>query len=141
MANSKLRLYDYFTCEMSGDLFKLACKEGYDSHDFVSKLMNSTCGDLLYRSDSCQMWLGDTYVLSELNTEVSFKKGSVVREDVMYWIGYLFRYWSVAYPKDTAKDILKQSDWNSLLASYNGLHTLYWDEAIERIKESYKQKQ
>ncbi len=128
-------VYQTKACEMSGDLFVLAGKHGYDSRQFINKLMNSMCGDLLYRWDSCQMWLGDTYVLSELEQEVSFEQGEVINEAVMYWIGYLFRYWSFEYKEDSAKEILRQAPIDVLLASYQGLHTLFWDEAIERLKE------
>lgn len=132
-------LYNTIACKMSAELFLLSCKKGYDSKKFIEKVMNSETGDLLYRANSCQMWLGDTYVMSELEQETAFEKGKVINEEVMYWIGYLFRYWSLMYSEDSAKDIFIQAPYEVLISSYQGLHTLYWDEAIENIKEIYSE--
>lgn len=135
-----LNLVDTSSCKMSGELFVLACKKEYDSEKFIEKLMTSETGDLLYCADSCQMWLGSTYVMSEIELEVTFEQGKVVNEELMYWVGYLFRYWSLAYPKDRAKDIFKQAPFDVITSSYQGLHTLFWDEAIENLKEIYNEK-
>ena len=132
-----LNLVDTSSCKMSGDLFALACKKGYDSEQFIEKVMNSETGDLLYCANSCQMWLGSTYVMSELEVEVTFEKGKVINEELMYWIGYLFRYWSIVHPNDKAKDIYVQAPLEVLASSYQGLHTLFWDEAIDNLKEIY----
>ena len=134
-----LNLVDTSSCKMSGELFVLACKKKYDSKQFIEKLMNSETGDLLYCADSCQMWLGDTYVMSELEQEITFEQGKVINEELMYWVGYLFRYWSIAYPNDRAKDIFVQAPFDVITSSYQGLHTLFWDEAIENLKEIYNE--
>jgi len=135
-----LNLVDTSSCKMSGDLFVLACKKGYDSKGFIEKVMLSETGGLLYCANSCQMWLGNTYVMSELEQEIEFEKGKVINEQLMYWIGYLYRYWSIVYPEDTAKDIYTQAPFDTLATTYQGLHVLFWDEAIENLKEIYNER-
>lgn len=81
-------------------------------------------------------WAGEEYILEELEDENDIKVGNDYRfnEDVMYWIGYLYRYWH--YIKDEfSKEIYKQADEKIMEESYDGFHTLDPDLAIERLKE------
>ena len=46
-------------CEMSAELFVRSIEKGYDSKDFIEKLMNSETAEHLYNKMDTQMWLGE----------------------------------------------------------------------------------
>ena len=77
-------------CEQSAELFVQSARKGYDSKDFIEKLMNSQTAIYLYDKSDTQMWLGYNYILETLEAEVTIQKGKTYPEDLMSWIGYLF---------------------------------------------------
>lgn len=126
-------------CEMSADLFKLACRRGYDSQDFINKLVESEEGRLLYSNKSIDMWLGAEYVMQGIEKEVSIKSGKPIREDVMAWMGYLIKCWSITYPNENLEEILKQAPYEILVQSYSGFHVMSYEDAILNLKEIYNE--
>lgn len=127
-------------CEMSAELFELACQKGYDSEDFVNKLMNSEEGALLYSDNCIDMWLCANHVMKGIENEVDINKGNVMNRKVMSWIGYLYKCWSLTYPEETAKEILQQAPFEILQQMYLGLHVMSCEMAIEDLKAIYKEK-
>lgn len=136
----KYNNYTISMCEMSGELFKLSVKKGYDSKDFIERLMSSELGRVLYDNNSIDVWLGATFVMEDIENTLHPKTGKVYNEQFMYWVGYLFRSWSFEYPEDTAKDMLEQAPVDVLLKSYVGLHVMFFEEAIENLKDIYSEK-
>lgn len=53
-------------CEMSAELFGRSIEKGYDSKDFIEKLMNSETAEHLYNKMDTQMWLGVNYIIDTL---------------------------------------------------------------------------
>ncbi|SHI49637.1 hypothetical protein SAMN02745229_03186 [Butyrivibrio fibrisolvens DSM 3071] len=137
----RLTSSDTFTCEMSARLFGLSVKRGYDSVDFVDKLMHSELAEHLYKKDQSPMWLGEAYLLSTLETECTIKQGPSYDLDMMEWAGWLFKYWSIAYPDETPMNIYTQAPIEKLNTMYIGLHVMSPDLQIEDIKELYKENQ
>ena len=84
-------------CEMSAELFVRSIEKGYDSKDFIEKLMNSETAEHLYNKMDTQMWLGVNYIMETLENELEIKKGKTYPEDLMSWIGYLFACWNFTY--------------------------------------------
>ena len=70
-------------CEMSAELFVRSIEKGYDSKDFIEKLMNSETAEHLYNKMDTQMWLGVNYIMETLENEVEIKKGKTYPEDLM----------------------------------------------------------
>lgn len=128
-------------CEMSADLFVQSVKKGYDSKDFIEKLMKSETAKHLYSKIDTQMWLGSNYILETLEQEVQIKKGKLYPEDLMSWIGYLFACWNFTYMDDTPKDMLEQAPVDVLTLGYQGLHVLSFEDAIRELKNIYNEKQ
>ena len=58
-------------CEMSADLFVQSVKKGYDSKDFIEKLMKSETAKHLYNKTVTQMWLGSNYIIETLDMELT----------------------------------------------------------------------
>ena len=126
---------DSFTCEMSGRLFALSVKRGYDSVDFVDKLMHSELAQHLYKKEQSPLWLGEAYLMSTLETECTINQGTSYDIDMMEWAGWIFKYWSIAYPDDTPVNIYTQAPIQKLKNMYIGLHVMSPDLQIEDIKE------
>lgn len=131
----KLTSRNIMLCEMSAELFRLACKKGYDSREFIVDLLNSEEGQLLYSDKCLEMWLGATYVLEGVEQEVKFKHGIVINTRVMEWIGYLLKCWNLTYPEENLRDILMRIGLDTLIESYVGLHVMSCEDAILNLKE------
>lgn len=127
-------------CEMSADLFVRSVKKGYDSKDFIEKLMKSETATHLYNKTDTQMWLGSNYIIETLEQEVQIKKGELYPEDIMSWIGYLFACWNLTDEYDTPKDMIEQAPVDVLILTYQGLHVLPFEDAINELKNMYKSK-
>ena len=127
-------------CEMSAELFVLSVKMGYDSKDFIEKLMKSDTAIHLYNKIDTQMWLGSNYIMETLEQEVEILKGELYPEDIMSWIGYLFACWNFTYENDTARDMIEQAPVDVLLLEYQGLHVMSFEDAIRELKNIYKEK-
>ncbi|MBO5302843.1 MAG: hypothetical protein J6A92_02225 [Lachnospiraceae bacterium] len=126
-------------CEMSAELFKIACLRGYDSKDFIYKLMKSEEGKLLYSDKCIDMWLGANHVMLGIEVEITVDKGEVINPEVMAWIGYLFKCWSLTYPNENSEDILRQASFETLTGSYMGFHVMSYEDAILNFKEIYEE--
>ena len=127
-------------CEMCARLFVLANNKGYSSHDFISKLMNSELAEHLFNKYDNAMWLGETYVMSSLEAETPISSGQCLSDDVMYWIGYLYRVWSLTYD-DRPAEIYRQAPYDIMCMMFTGLHVMSYEMAIDDIKQLYKQSQ
>ena len=124
-------------CEMSAELFVRSIEKGYDSKDFIEKLMNSETAEHLYNKMDTQMWLGVNYIMETLENELEIKKGKTYPEDLMSWIGYLFACWNFTYTQDAPKDMLRQAPVDTLVLSYQGLHVMSFEDAIVELKHIY----
>lgn len=126
-------------CEMSADLFVQSAKKGYDSKDFIEKLMKSETATYLYDKADTQMWLGSNYIIDTLEQEVVIDKGEIYPEDLLSWIGYLFACWNLTYENDMPRDMIEQAPVDVLALAYQGLHVLSFEDAIKELKEIYKE--
>ena len=135
-----LTTFNIGICEMSADLFVQSVKRGYDSKDFIEKLMKSETAIHLYDGNDTQMWLGVNYIMETLEDEVQIEKGKGYPEDLMSWIGYLFACWTLTYPEDKPRDMITQAPVETLALAYQGLHVLPFEDAIMELKNIYKEK-
>ena len=126
-------------CEMAAKLFVLANRRGYDSKSFINILMSSELAKHIFNKIDNSMWLGETYVMDSLEAETDIPKGDIFSDDLMYWIGYMYRVWSLTYD-DTPEEILTQASVPVLLQMYQGLHVMSYEMAIEDLKALHKDK-
>lgn len=126
-------------CHMSGKLFVLANRKGYDSKLFIEKLMHSQTGEHLYHSPYTDLWIGETYIMSVLEDEAVIEKGKILNDDFMYWAGYLFKVWNLTHPEETPKEMLDQAPVDTLRQMYLGLHVMSYEQAIDDLKDLYRQ--
>ncbi len=87
-------------------------------------------------------WSGEEYILENLIEEVNGveQAGLLFPNEVMFWIGYTFRYWHFLNG-DASKEIYKQADAQMMTNCYWGFHTLDVAMAISDLKEICRQKQ
>lgn len=86
-------------------------------------------------------WAGEEYILEELDDEVGGLRKSGIRysKEVMYWTGYVYRYWHY-YTGESSRQIYKIADEKIMNESWLGFHTLDVKMAIDDLKEIYNQK-
>ena len=87
-------------------------------------------------------WAGEEYLLEEItaNAGKKLKKSDeIFSKNVLYWIGYIYRYWHY-YTNESSAEIYKQANVNTMKRNYMMFHTMAPELAIEDLKEIYQQK-
>lgn len=123
--------------EMQGKLFERSGKLGYGSVAFIRTFMNSDIAKSLDAEFDFMQWAGKEYIMERMQDEYAEgcrQDGKVFDGDVLYWIGYLYRYWHF-YTGENSKAIYMQADADTLNSVYLGYHTLDIEMAIDRLKE------
>lgn len=125
-------------CDIQGRLFELALKSGYDCPLFIETFMNSRSAAALDDVYDRLQWAGEEYILEELDDEAGGlkKAGTVYHAEVMYWAGYVYRYWHY-YTKECSREIYKIADAAAMNECWLGFHTLDVEMAIDDLKEIY----
>lgn len=125
-------------CDTQGKLFELSAQRGYNSEAFIKAYMNSSVAEDMDLEFHHVQWAGKEYVLSRLEEECGDKlttSGTILDEDSLYWIGYLYRYWNL-YNQESSRAIYKQAPYKIMSVVYLMYHTMSPELAIERLKES-----
>lgn len=133
--------FQFQLCDIQGRLFELSVKHGYDSEKFMEAFMTGKCAASLDDTYDRLQWAGEEYILEELDDEIGglVKSDNIFSIEVMFWIGYLYRYWHF-YTGHSSKDIYTIADAKMMNESWLGFHTLDNEMAIDDFIEIYKQK-
>ncbi len=128
-------------CDIQGRLFELALRNGLDCPSFIEFFMNSQAAAALDDVYDRLQWAGEEYILEELNDESGGlrKAGITYTEEVMYWTGYLYRYWHY-YTNEFSREIYKIADAKTMNECWLGFHTFDVEMAIDDLKELHRQK-
>lgn len=128
-------------CDIQGRLFELALKNGLDCPVFIESFMNSRAAAALDDVYDRLQWAGEEYILEELDDEVQGlpKAGITYHKEVMYWAGYLYRYWHY-YTNESSREIYQTADARTMKECWLGFHTLDVEMAIDDLKDIYRQK-
>ena len=128
-------------CDTQGKLFVLSAKNGYDSQAFAKAFMTTEVAADMDKEFHHIQWAGKEYILSRIEDEYSslLSKGKPFDTETLYWMGYIYRYWSF-YTGESSKEIYKQAPAKTMQIVYLMYHTMSPELAIERLKESYKEK-
>lgn len=130
-------------CDIQGRLFELSAQKKYDSAAFVKAFMTSDTAKALDSKYNRMQWAGEEYLLEEIATaagDTLTSGGEIFSNDVLYWIGYIYRYWHYYNGEDSAK-IYKQAPVETMKRNYMIFHTMDPILAIEDLKEIHNQKQ
>ena len=129
-------------CDIQGRLFELSVERQLRSTSFIKTFMNSETAKALHSTYNRMQWAGEEYLLEEIveaaGDKVS-KGGEIYSKDLIYWIGYIYRYWHY-YTKESSKAIYKQAPVETMKSNYLMFHTMAPEVAIEDLKEIYRQK-
>ena len=105
-SHNEVMFYDVLI-DCQGKLFELATKRGYASEDFIKTFMYSDYAAELYCPEG---WTPDNTNFYTLQMEIIeddygvTTDGQVWDEALMFWIGFIYRYWYF-YNNDSAKKI------------------------------------
>ena len=129
-------------CDIQGRLFVLFLSTNYDAESLVKAFMNSEIAKNLDSEYNRMQWAGEEYLLEELiatcKDKLTIKKETVSKE-VLFWMGYVYRYWHF-YTKEESAKIYKQASFETMNVNYLMFHTMDVEVAIDDLKEIYKQK-
>lgn len=119
-----------------GRLFELALFHGYDSPAFIETFMKSRTAAALDDIYDRLQWAGEEYILEELYDEAGGlkKAGTTYAAEVMYWMGYIYRYWHY-YTNETSRDIFRTANAETMNECWTGFHTLDVEMAIDDLRE------
>ena len=129
-------------CDIQGRLFELSADNNYGSANFVKVFMTSEVAKALDSTYNRMQWAGEEYLLEELvdvaGDKLS-KEGELFSKDILYWMGFLYRYWHY-YTKEDSVKIYKQASVATMKRNYLMFHTMAPELAIEDLKEISRQK-
>lgn len=123
-------------CKIFAELFRLSAKKGYDSLDFVKKVMTDKTLDWLFAVDDCQEWCDEAFLMSVMERQIDFKKGEILDDYLLWFAGYLYKYWMLKYSLDR-RIIYKILPLKRLNASFGFYHTQGWDYVINDAVKVY----
>ena len=127
-------------CDIQGRLFVLSGTKGYDSVLFIKSFMKSDVAKGLDSKYNRMQWAGEEYLLAEIADDAELTtSGSVYDKEVLYWTGYLYRFWHFNTGEDS-KEIYKQAPAETMSRNWLIFHTLAPEVAIEDLKEIYRQR-
>ena len=125
-------------CDIQGRLFELSA--GYASEDFIRDFMNSEIAEHLDSPYNKLQWMGEEYLLDELKDEKDLnQEGEKYNPEVLYWIGYLYRYWACSR-NERSRKIYRQAPAKTMKRNYMAFHTLDPEMAIDDLKEISRQR-
>lgn len=130
-------------CDIQGRLFELSAQRKYDSAAFIKTFMASGTAKELDSKYNRMQWAGEEYLLEEVTAAAGDSLatgGKIFSSDVLYWIGYIYRYWHCYNGEDSAY-IYKQAPVDIMKRNYMMFHTMDPILAIEDLKEIHSQKQ
>ena len=125
-------------CDIQGRLFKLSAQRGISSVEFNKVFMKSATAKALDSTYNRMQWAGEEYLLEEVIDEAGDRfenPGEVYTEELIYWIGYIYRYWHYV-TGESSKEIYKQAPVRVMKQKYERLYMMTPEEVIEILKEN-----
>ena len=122
-------------------MFELSAEQRLPSAAFIKAFMTSATAKELDSSYNRMQWMGEEYLLEEVKSSAGESltgDGDIYQKDIMYWIGYIYRYWHYYTGEDSAK-ILRQAPVQTMRRNYMMFHTMDPVLAIEDLKEIHAQ--
>ncbi len=126
-------------CDIQGRLFERST--AYASEGFIRDFMNSKIAEHLDSPYNKLQWMGEEYLIDELKDEKKLDTdGEKYSPEVLYWIGYLYRYWACTRG-ERSKRIYRQAPAKTMKRNYMAFHTFDPDVAIDDLIEIHQQRQ
>ena len=129
-------------CDIQGRLFELSGEKQLPSAAFIKAFMTSETAKELDSRYNRMQWMGEEYLLEEIMSsaaETFSGNGEVYQNEILYWIGYIYRYWHY-YTGESSARIIRQAPAATMKRNYMMFHTMDPVLAIEDLKEIHNQK-
>lgn len=127
-------------CDIQGRLFEMSSDMKLSSKSFIESFMKSEVARNLDSVYNRMQWAGEEYLMEELLDNCDIKKSDeLFPKEVMYWTGYIYRYWSISQ-KESSRNILNVASPATMRRNYLMFHTMDPEMAIEDLKEINRQK-
>ena len=134
----ELNQFELAVCDNQGLLFQ-DCQWDFevDALDFVSEFMNSNVAKSMDNTLSPFHNTGTQQIGNSLLKECRIKSfiGEYVNSDILYWMGYIYRYW-VWWLGESSKDIYSKADYETMSMLYSYYHTLSPELAILKLNKA-----
>ena len=125
-------------CDIQGRMFERST--AYASEDFIRDFMNSEVAEHLDSPYNKLQWMGEEYLMDELKDEKKLDTdGEKYSQEVLYWIGYLYRYWACTRG-EKSKRIYRQAPAKTMKRNYMAFHTFDPEVAIDDLIEIHQQR-
>jgi hypothetical protein len=125
-------------CDIQGRLFERST--AYASEGFIRDFMNSEVAKHLDSPYNKLQWMGEEYLLDELKDEKNLiPAGETYSPEVLYWIGYLYRFWASSRNEESRK-IYRRAPAKTMKRNYLAFHTFDPDIAIDDLIEIDRQR-
>ena len=121
-------------CKMQGQVFEMSIETTSTSSEiFIRRFMQSIIAKSLDSGDILQTNIQPKDIFERIVEQYGESKYDSPNE--MYWIGYIYRYFSYTYEKSSSQvyKIIKPKELRELFFAY---HTMDPSQAIERILEA-----
>lgn len=128
-------------CDIQGRLFELSAENNYNSAQFVKIFMTSDTAKALDSKYNRMQWAGEEYLLEEVTEaagDTLVADSKIYDKDILYWIGYIYRYWHF-YTGESSAKIYKQAPVETMKRNYLMFHTMDPEVAIDDLKEIHNQ--
>lgn len=122
-----------------GIIFEECQALGVDAVDYITKFMHSETAENLdvmkqgvFSAGSAQL---KRYALEQIKPVKHFETASHVNEEALYWVGYIYRYWSYLLGTHS-RDIIRTVPVEKALLCYPAYHCMGNKEAISKMVRS-----
>lgn len=131
-------LFQLKLCDIQGRLFEKST--AYASESFIKKFMLSEMAGHIDSPYNKYQWMGEEYLLEELADEEEIEtEGERYDKDVLYWIGYIYRYWA-CMRNEKSRKIYRIASARTMKQNYLMFHTLDPELAIDDLIEIHNQR-
>ena len=132
--------YSLNTCSRQGRAFALAVSKGYSGLYFAMRFLQSETAKYIDDTNNTFNFLSPKemyeFVLEQFPS-IEAKPNNGDKQDVFYWIGYIYRAWSII-DKKKSNELLKMISPKEMVDLYDTFHTLSVEETINRLDELSK---
>lgn len=125
-------------CELQAQTFELSVDETQVSSEiFIRRFMNSQIVKMIDRETILETTMQPKDLLDEIEEQYGASHYGSVKytKNEMYWIGYLYRYFSYTYDFSSGQ-VYKIVKGKELREQFLAYHTMDTAQAIERILEA-----
>ena len=123
-----------YEAKVIGNVFVKGALKGFDSDDFCYKFLTSDYGSSILQEKRLNEYACDNFMLEGLINNLDFKKGYSYDEDILYYAGYLYKYW-ISSRNVTSKEVYKLAPIKLIADRFGFYHTQGWDYVINDIIE------